>query len=447
MDLLIRGGTLVPCDPEDRAVSGDLWISAGRIVALGPGVRPPPGRAHRVLDARGCAVVPGFVQTHVHLCQTLFRGMADDMPLLEWLKQRIWPFEAAHDPDSLRASAMLGVTELLRGGTTTVLDMGTVHHHDAVFEVLRDTGIRAVSGKAMMDDGVDVPAGLRETTAQSLTESERLCDRWHGAENGRLRYAFSPRFILTSTEALVRATVALARSRGAIMHTHASEHAGERDVVRARYGKDDVEVLADWGLAGRDVVLAHAVQLTAAQRKEVSRLGTRVTHCPSANMKLGSGVAKVRAMRRAGVVVGLGADGAACNNNLDALVEVRHAALLARRLGRTDALPTRSVLRMATLDGARALGLDGEIGSLEVGKRADVTVVDLTGPHCEPGGDVFSRLVYAAQTRDVRHVVVDGVVRVRDGELTGIDPREVTARARAEARRLVARSGVRGVHV
>lgn len=439
MDLLLRGGQIVTCDPDDRVVSGDLLVRDGRVAAIG--ALPASDRPRRVLDARGCAVIPGFIQTHVHLCQVLFRGMADDLPLLPWLKERIWPLEAAHDPDSLRASADLGLCELLKGGTTTVLDMGTVRHHDAVFEALRDSGIRAFSGKTMMD-APDAYPGLRESTASSLRDADALCARWHGAEDGRLRYAYAPRFILSCTEGLFRACAARARDFGAKLHTHAAEHAGERDAVRALLGRDDIDALRDWGFAGPDVIIAHGVQLTPAQRRRLAADGTRVTHCPSANLKLGSGVAKVARMRRAGMIVGLGADGAPCNNNLDAWVEMRHAALLAKRLGDTTALPAREVLRMATIDGARALGIDHEVGSLQPGMRADLAVVRLDGAHVEPGGDVFSRLVYAAQARDVRHVLVDGRVLVRDGALTTLDEPEVLDRARRHARRVARDAGV-----
>lgn len=447
MDLVLRGGTLVTCDPDDRVAPGDLWVSGGRIAALGVDAAAQAarsGRAVRVLDVTGCAVLPGFVQAHVHLCQTLFRGMADDLPLLAWLSTRIWPLEAAHDPASLRASADLGIAELLKGGTTTVLDMGTVRHHDAVFEALRDAGLRAVSGKTMMDAGEGVPAGLRETTAASLAEADALCARWHGAEGGRLRYAYSPRFILSCTEALFRGCVARARARGAWMHTHAAEHPGERAAVQAALGMDDVDALRAWGFAGPDVVIAHGVQLTPKQRRAMAKDQTRVAHCPSANLKLGSGVARVERMHRVGLVVGLGADGAPCNNNLDALLEMRLASLLAKRFGDTGALPPRRVLRMATIDGAKALGLDAEVGSLEVGKRADVAVIDLTNTHAEPWGEPTSRVVYAAQSRDVRHVLVDGRVLLNDGRLTTLDESAVRARARVEARAVRRRAGIEG---
>jgi 5-methylthioadenosine/S-adenosylhomocysteine deaminase len=442
MNTLLRGGTLVTCDANDRVFHGDLLVVNGRIAALGPDARHTAKGIVHVLDARGCVVMPGLVQTHVHLCQTLFRGMADDLPLLQWLRQRIWPLEAAHTRLSLRASADLGALELIQGGTTTVLDMGTVHHHDVVFESLRDAGLRGFSGKAMMDTGEGVPSGLRETTEESLRESDDLCQRWHNTHNQRLRYAFAPRFILSCTRQLLLETARIARLRGALIHTHAAEHPDEREAVRAIYGRDDVDELAALGIAGPDVILAHGVQLTPKQRRRMGRDGTRVVHCPSSNMKLGSGVARVVKMRAAGMFVSLGADGAPCNNNLDAWVEMRHAALLAKRTGDPTAMPAREVVRMATIDGARALGLDAEIGSLEIGKRADVIAVSIDGAHCEPGGDALTRLAYAVQSRDVRHVLVDGKILMQFREVKTLHELNVIARARSEGNETAARASI-----
>jgi cytosine/adenosine deaminase-related metal-dependent hydrolase len=444
METLIRGGTVVTCDARSRVEAGDVLVRDGAIVAIGrDAARSIRGPVTRVLDATGCAVIPGFVQAHVHLCQVLFRGMADDLPLLDWLKQRIWPLEAAHDEASLTASAELGLLEMLRGGTTTILDMGTVHHHDVVFEAMARAGIRGFSGKTMMDAGEGVPRGLRESTRESVRESDRLAARWHGAEDGRLGYAYAPRFVLSCSEKLIRETAAMSKARkGTLVHTHAAEHPGEKKAVRAVLGRDDVDALADWGVTGPNTILAHGVQLTAAQRKDVARAGTRVVHCPSANLKLGSGIAQVHAMRQAGIVMGLGADGAPCNNNLDALVELRHAALLAKVRSGTTTLPAGEALRLATIDGARALGIDHVTGSLEVGKRADVAVIDLTRAHCEPGGDAVARVVYAAQTRDVRHVLIDGRVVVRHGEVTTLDGDRVLSRARDQARKVMTRARI-----
>jgi cytosine/adenosine deaminase-related metal-dependent hydrolase len=437
VDTLIRGGTVVTCNARDTVVQGDVLVRGRDIVGIGT-VRPTG--MTRVLDASGCAVIPGLVQAHVHLCQVLMRGMADDLPLLEWLRHRIWPLEAAHDEASAGASAELGLLEAMLGGTTTVLDMGTVRAHDAVMGACAAAGIRAISGKAMMDDGDGVPVGLRESTRASLDESERLARDWSGAADGRIGYAWAPRFVLSCSEALVRGVVERARERGEIVHTHAAEHAAERTAVREALGDDDVSVLRRWGVSGPRAVLAHGVQLDVDEARRVARDGTRVVHCPSSNLKLGSGIARVAELDGMGISLALGADGAPCNNNLDAWVELRHAALLAKVRTGVTTLPARRAFRLATIDGARALGLDAITGSLEPGKRADLAVVRLDGPHAEPGGDAFSRLVYACSSRDVVHVMVDGALVVKDREHQRLDAGQVQARARTEARKLAARA-------
>lgn len=439
MDWWIAGATVVTCDSAGSVVRGDVLVRDGRIAGVGPAARAARRGPVRVLDAAGAAVIPGIVQAHVHLCQTLFRGMADDLPLLDWLRRRIWPLEAAHDEASLRASAELGLVETMCAGTTTILDMGTVHRHDVVFDACVRSGIRAIGGKAMMDMGDGVPDGLRETTAASLAESERLAHAWSGFAN-RIGYAYAPRFVLSCSEALVRGAVERARDGAQIVHSHVAEHPSERAAVRAAYGDDDVAVLRSWGVAGPRAVLAHGVQLTDGEARAIAADGTRIVHCPSANLKLGSGIARVADLDAAGVQLALGADGAPCNNNMDPWVEMRLAALLGKVRGSPTALPAARVLRLATIDGARALGLDRDIGSVEVGKKADLAVVRIDGHNAEPGGDVYSRLVYACHASDVRHVLVDGALVVKDGEHQRLDRERIVARAREQARRVRARA-------
>lgn len=453
MKTLIRGGALVTCaapaagragsDPGEPVKRGDLLIDDGRIVAVGKvPERLLRGGLVRVVDASGCAVTPGLVQAHVHLCQVLFRGNADDLPLLEWLRHRIWPFEAAHDERSLGASAELGLLEVMLAGTTTILDMGTVHAYGAVFDACARAGIRCVGGKAMMDDGEGVPKRLRETTKESLRESDELRETWTGKAGGRLGYAYAPRFILSCTERLFRGAAERSKANGALLHSHVAEHPDERAAVRKVLGDDDIAILRTWGFAGERTILAHGVQLRDDEADAVARDGTRIVHCPSANLKLGSGIARIAELDAHGVQLALGADGAPCNNNLDPWVELRHAALLAKVRTSTTALPARRAFRLATIDGAKALGLDDVTGSLEVGKRADVVVVRTDGPHVEPGGDVYSRLVYACTSRDVEHVFVDGVHVVKHGEHQLLDREAVLAKARSEAKKLVARAKI-----
>jgi cytosine/adenosine deaminase-related metal-dependent hydrolase len=245
---------------------------------------------------------------------------------------------------------------------------------------------------------------------------------------------------LSCSEELVRGAVSRGASHRTLVHSHVAEHPSERAAVRAALGRDDIEVLRSWGVHGPRAVLAHGVQLTDAEARDVARDGTHIVHCPSANLKLGSGVARIADLDALGVSLALGCDGAPCNNNLDPWQELRHAALLAKMRSGPTALPARRVLRLATIDGARALGIDAETGSLEIGKQADVVVVRVDREHEEPGGDVYARLVYAAKSSDVTHVLVDGNVVVRDGEHTRFDREVVVENARKQARALLRRA-------
>src|SRR5918911_3891375 len=425
--VLIKGGTVVTMDAADKVLDGDVLVRGRRIEAVGGDLSDVA--ADVTVDARGCAVLPGFVQTHVHLCQTLFRGAADDLSLLDWLKKRVWPLEAAHDPASLRASARLGVAEMIRGGTTCALTMETVRHTGEVFRAVEESGFRATVGKCMMDKGEGVPRGLREETEDSIEQSLALIEEWHGRDGGRVRGCLAPRFAVSCTEGLLRRVAALARERGVMIHTHASENRSEIELVERETGMRNVEYLDSLGVAGPHVLLAHCVHLDENEVGLLASKGTHVAHCPSSNMKLGSGVAPVSEMLARGVSVSLGADGAPCNNRLDMFTEMRSAALLQKVSRGAEALPAATVLHMATRGGARALGLEGEIGSIEAGKRADLTVVDLERLHTTPRPEVVSTIVYAAEAADVRDVLIDGRVVLRDGQLTTLDEREVMAEA------------------
>lgn len=438
LDVLIRGGWVVAMDDAGTEGALDVRVSGGRIVEVG---RDLAVGAARVLDASGCAVLPGFVQTHVHLCQTLFRNLADDRALLEWLAERVWPLEASHTAQSLRASADLGIAELLLGGTTAIVDMGTVHHTTSVFEALATSGLRAVAGKCMMDDP-SCPDGLREPTDASLAESLELAARWDGFDGGRIRYGFAPRFILSCTPELMRAVASEARSRGLFIHTHSSENKDEIAIVAERTGTRNVLALASYGIAGERTILAHCIHLDEAERNELATSGTRVAHCPSSNLKLGSGVCDVVGLLREGVHVSLGADGAPCNNRLDQWTELRTAALLQKPIHGPTALDARTALRLATRAGAEAIGLGGELGQVAVGMLADLQVVGLDDVLAGPGGPVTSRLVYGTERAAVRHVLVQGQVLVEDGRLTRMDKAEVGARAKRELAGCLERSGL-----
>jgi 5-methylthioadenosine/S-adenosylhomocysteine deaminase len=428
-------------DARRRIVDADVLIEAGRITKVGRTAGRMGGGTE--IDCTGMVLIPGLIQAHVHLCQTLFRGLADDLALEAWLSKRIWPLEAAHTKDSIYWSAMLGAAELLLGGTTAILDMETVRHTDAAFEALEEIGIRATAGKCLMD-GAGNPDGLRETTDRALTESADLCARWHGAADGRLRYCFAPRFAPSCTGPLLRAVSDLAEEAGAMIHTHAAETLVELDIVKRDTASDEISYLDSVGISGPRTALAHCVWVDREGIARLARQATNVVHCPSSNLKLGSGIAPIPEMLAAGCRVAIGADGAPCNNRLDAFAEMRLAALIQKpRLG-PETLPAAQVLELATLGGARALGLEAEIGSIEPGKRADIAVLDLDGPHAQPeAADLVSRIVYSARASDVRHAIVDGRVVVRDGVLKTAKLEEIRRAANAQVRRLRLRCHLR----
>lgn len=292
----------------------------------------------------------------------------------------------------------------------------------------------------MMDKGDEVPQPLQEETAASIEESLALLEQWHGRADGRIRYCFAPRFAISCTRELLERVGKLARERGVMIHTHASENRTECALVEQETGLRNINYLDSVGVSGRYVALAHCVHLSNEEIRILQSTGTNVVHCPSSNLKLGSGIAPVTKLLAEGVSVSLGADGAACNNRLDMFTEMRTAALLQKALHGPEVLPANQVLRMATIEGARALGLEAEIGSLEVGKRADVAVVSLDRLHTSPQADIVSSLVYAAEASDVRSVVIDGRVVMGDRELLTIDERETVAEANAQAELLLARA-------
>ncbi|MDX2033664.1 MAG: 5'-deoxyadenosine deaminase [Blastocatellia bacterium] len=438
--ILIKDAHVITLDGRNRMLQGSVAIEAGTITAI----ESDPARIAQpfdeVIDARGRVLLPGFVQTHIHLCQTLFRGAADDLALIDWLRQRVWPMEAAHTPESLYASARLGIAELIRGGTTCALTMETVHHTEAVFHAVEELGFRATVGKCMMDAGEGLPARLNEKTEASIAESLALLRRWHGSADGRIRYCFAPRFAVSCTRKLLQRVAALSREHGVLVHTHASENRDEIAIVMRDTGRRNIEYLSDVGLAASHVVLAHCIWLEEDEFDILQRTGTQVAHCPSSNLKLASGIARITEMLERGIAVSLGADGAPCNNRLDMFTEMRTAALLQKSLRGSEALPALTALRMATIDGARALGLADQIGSIEIGKRADLLLLDLDHPHTVPHPDPISTIVYAATPQNVATVLIDGRVVLNDGATPSFNEKDIVSQAQHEAERLMARA-------
>ena len=438
--LLIKDAAIITLDGENRIFEGSVAVDRGKIIAIEPSMSgSSTHHFDEVINARGRVLLPGFVQTHIHLCQTLFRGMADDLELIDWLKRCVWPMEAAHHPESLYASAQLGIAEMIRGGTTCALTMETVNHTDAVFSAVEESGFRATVGKCMMDQGQDVPRALSEDSERSIAESLELLERWHGRAEGRIRYCFAPRFAVSCTRYLLERVAQLSRDHQVIVHTHASENRDEIAMVERATGKRNIEYLNEVGLADSHVVLAHCVWLDENELQILLNTHTHVAHCPSSNLKLASGFARVGEMLERGISVSLGADGAPCNNRLDMFTEMRTAALLQKVLRGPQTLPALTALKMATIHGARALGLADQIGSIEIGKRADLQLINLNSLHTTPHTDLVSTVVYAAEASDVETVIIDGRVVMLNGGLTTLNENEVILQAQTELHKLLGR--------
>jgi 5-methylthioadenosine/S-adenosylhomocysteine deaminase len=435
--LLIKDARIITLDKSDRILHGSVAIEDGRITAIEAVMTEREvANFDKVIEARNRVLLPGFVQTHIHLCQTLFRGAADDLALIDWLKQRVWPMEAAHTPESLYASARLGIAELIRGGTTCALTMETVNHTEAVFRAIDESGFRATAGKCMMDQGDDVPEALIEECDDSIAESIELLKRWHRRSDGRIRYCLAPRFAVSCSRRLLERVAQLSREHSVMVHTHASENRDEIELVERSTGKRNIDYLRDTGLTAPHVVLAHCIWLNEHEMEILRSTGTHVAHCPSSNLKLASGFARIVEMLEQGISVSLGADGAACNNRLDMFTEMRTAALIQKGLRGSTSLPAPTALRMATIYGAHALGLSDEIGSIELGKRADLQLLNLNQLHTTPHPDLISTIVYAAEADDVETVIIDGRIIMRDRELLTLNEEEVISQANSQAQEL-----------
>lgn len=436
---LFRNAVIMTMNEQDDIIIGDVLVEGKRISRISQHI--PVELADRVIEADGKVLLPGFVQTHIHLCQTLFRGRADDLALIDWLKQRIWPLEAAHNADSIYYSALLGIGELIRSGTTTILDMETVHHTESAFQAILESGIRALSGKVMMDHGTEVPLPLQEKTEQSLKDSVDLLEKWHGAADGRIQYAFCPRFVVSCTEELLIGVRDLSAQYNVKVHTHASENENEIAIVEAERGMRNVIYLDHIGLAKPNLILAHSIWLDEEEKRIIRDRGVKVTHCPGSNLKLASGIAQVPELMSDGIAVGIGADGAPCNNNLDMFQEMRLTAFIQKVKHGPTVMDARTVLRMATMGGARVLGMEAEIGSIEVGKLADLQLLDLEDFHVYPSFDAdwYSRVVYAATRGDVDTVMIDGRIVMDNRLMMTIDKPIVLKEADRSLKRLLER--------
>ena len=412
--LLIRNGNILKLgDQGSGSFKADILIKDSKIekISTFSDEEIKKLKISKTIDASGKFIIPGFIQTHVHLCQTLFRGRAEDMELFDWLEKKIWPAEASHTEDSIYKSAKIGISELVSGGTTTVVDMGTAHHTEYIFEAAKESGIRAFIGNAMMDFGDKLPSKLKENLDTIIKKSHVLIEKYHRSENGRLNYILSPRFILSCSNDLFKEVAKLSKEQNLLIQTHAAENPRETKAVVELLGKNEIHYFEHLGILDNNILLAHCVWLDDGDMKLLSERKANVSHCPTTNLKLGSGIAKVPEMLDLGINVALGADGAPANNNLNMFHEMKLSGLLQKYRKGVTAMPAKKILEMATMGGAKSIHMEEQLGTIEENKIADLVILDLNKPNTLPEiDDIYTRIVYSADSQNVDTVIVDGKI-------------------------------------
>ncbi|MCU0509174.1 MAG: amidohydrolase [Anaerolineae bacterium] len=446
--ILIENGAVVTVDDAQQVHNpGYVLVRDDRIAAVGPGAAPPELRAgaDEVIDATLMAVMPGMVNAHTHLFQTFIRGLADDKPLLDWLKAAIWPVARCLTEEDAYLAAMLGLVENIRGGATSVIDHQYVHtepgNDDGVFRAAEQSGVRFLNARGWAD--MNYHPAFMESPDRIVAEMARLRERWHGQADGRLRLEFGPLIPWGCSDATMLRTRALAAEWGMGTHVHIAETRAEIDMELASRGMRHVEWLQSLGALGPDVQLVHSVWLSDAEIDMVEASGAVIIHCPVSNMYLASGVARVPEMHRRGIPIALATDGPGSNNNQDMLEALKTTCLL-HKVNTLDAmiLLPEDAIWMACRGGARAFGQPELIGSLEPGKKADVVLVDLNTPLAMPAHKPVSALVYNLAARDVDTVIVDGKVLMRGKRITVVDEAALLKESAAACARLFERAGV-----
>lgn len=445
--ILIENGSIVTInDSQDVHRRGYVLIENEQIIAVGEGDTPSQYKsADQIIDASLMAVMPGMVNAHTHLFQTFLRGLADDKPLLEWLKAAIWPVAEVMTDEDAYVAALLGFIENIRGGATAVIDHQYIHteptNDDGVCQAAVETGMRFMLARGWAD--IDYHPSLQETPDRIISETTRLYEKWHGTHDGRIQVEFGPLIPWGCTDETMLSTYGLSQSWGTGTHIHVAEAQEEIRINLEKRGNRHIEWLADLGILGPEVQLVHSVWLEDNEIDLIAEHGGVIVHCPVSNMYLASGVARVPEMRRRGIPIALATDGPGSNNNQD-MMEVLKTTILLHKVHNLDAMALlpEDVLWMACRGGAAAFGQPDIIGSLEPGKKADLVLVDMNTPLAMPVHRVPSALVYNLSTRDVDTVIVDGQILMQNKEILVIDEKALLERARKTCANLFNRAGV-----
>lgn len=429
--LLFTGAQIVGLDPgRPDHFTGDLLIQNGIIAEISEKARAiDRQKARRVIESDALLLMPGLINTHGHGAMTLLRGYADDLPLKKWLEEKIWPVEANLTGDDIYWGTLLAICEMLKSGTTTFTDM--YFFMDRAAEAVVEGKIRAVLSRGLV--------GATDRGGKALEEAAAFQKEWHGAAGGRISVTYGPHAPYTCPPDYLARVMKEAAKTDSPLQIHIAETAGEVEESRQSYGCTPVEHLQSLGLFEHPVIAAHCVHLSERDIEILASHQVGVAHNPVSNLKLGSGIAPLAKLLQAGVSVGLGTDGAASNNNLDLLEEMRLAGLLAKGVsGDPTLIPAKKALELATIDGARVLGLE-QVGLLKEGFKADLIAFNLKETQAVPLFHPSAHLVYSAASAQVRYVVVDGEIVVEEGRLTSLDEEAVAEECRRRAKRLTGR--------
>lgn len=432
VDLLIRNCTIVPMNGGPFVEKGLIAVRDEVIEYVGRASKAPPFKAEEMINAEGKAALPGLINCHTHVPMTLFRGVAEDKELSIWLKEAIWPLEAKLKPDDVYYGALLGCLEMIKGGTTCFADM--YFYEDAVAKAVEESGIRAVISAAVIE------AGDPSVGEAMLKGSIEIAKDLHGRADGRVITRLGPHAVYTCSPELLMRVREAASKLGVGVHIHLAESKEMLDLVKRRYGLTEVELLKNIGFLGPDVLAAHCIHLSSEDIKTLAVHNVKIAYNPISNMKLAQGIAKVKDLLEAGVTVGLGTNGPASNNTLDMFQSLKVGALLQKASYEDPrAITAYQALKMATIDAAKALALDDIIGSLEVGKRADIILIDLKKPHLAPLHNIYANIVYSTYGSDVDIVIVDGRIIMRDRNVITLNEEEVIRKANEAAMDLIKR--------
>jgi cytosine/adenosine deaminase-related metal-dependent hydrolase len=450
---LIEDAIIVTMDPRRRVIDGgSILVEGGRISEVrGPGSRGS-ARAEQRVSARGMAVIPGLIDTHLHLAQSLLRGCADDLSLVEWLKERVWPIQGSFTEEDGRVSAELSMLEMIRSGTTSFVGVDVVSRYgfDGIANAVARAGMRGALAKTIMDSpgygrkGRIMPEGLVEEKGACIREAKSMVRKWNGIRDGLVRTWVAPRSLGGCSRGLYEEVADLAREERIRVTMHLGEVREDVKYAKQNFGLTPFEFIEEVGLAGPQSLFAHMVWLTESDVRRVAKTKANVAHCPSSNLKLASGIPKVPELLKAGANVSLGCDGAPCNNSHDMIREMKLAAVIQKgRLLDPLVMPAYAVLEMATVRGARAMGTESEVGTIEAGKKADLALIDLKKPHLTPYRDIVSNIIYSAMGSDVDSVMVNGRFLLRGGKALTLDEEGIIAEVQRHQDELIARSGVR----